>query len=360
MGVRKLKGSWQYDFKLSEHPRQRKAGFRTKSEAQHAERQARERLIRGVTPMTLAEAYREFVRVSRSSLKVRTLDHYEHLWTRIEPVLGHLLIEQIKTETLERFVEQLTGPIENATKNKHLVLIRTLLRFAWKRGKLDRLPYVPMLKTAKTSKEWYSKAERDRLLDEIYDRAPHWYLFFYLTCRLGLRVGEVYAISRDRVREDPALLRIDRQVQRGTKDREAMLATRKNNEDLTLPLPADVLKAIRWHIDHGFAGPEFLFSMDGSFPRYLDSHKGVLRRAQRAAGLRQLGHHAIGRHSVASQAASSGESLRVIQAQLGQRSIQSTEVYAKVASYSQLRLVEGLAPAAPRHVNVVSTKSEAV
>ena len=39
----------------------------------------------------------------------------------------------------------------------------------------------------------------------------------------------------------------------------------------TLELPADVMAAIEWHISQGYAGPEFLFSKDGTFPRYIDS-----------------------------------------------------------------------------------------
>jgi hypothetical protein len=39
MTVRKLARSWQYDFTLDGHGRQRKAGFKTKAEACEAEKQ---------------------------------------------------------------------------------------------------------------------------------------------------------------------------------------------------------------------------------------------------------------------------------------------------------------------------------
>ncbi|MBW2233517.1 MAG: tyrosine-type recombinase/integrase, partial [Deltaproteobacteria bacterium] len=60
-------------------------------------------------------------------------------------------------------------------------------------------------------------------------------------------------------------------------------------------------------------------------------------------------HHALGRHSVASQAVTSGHSIKAVQAQLGHRSEQSTHVYAHLGSRAQLRLVEGLQPAAAPH-----------
>jgi len=62
-----------------------------------------------------------------------------------------------------------------------------------------------------------------------------------------------------------------------------------------------------------------------------------------------LGHHAIGRHSVASQAATGGESIKAIQAQLGHRSEQSTHKYAHLGTKAQLHVVESLAPTSPPH-----------
>ncbi len=62
------------------------------------------------------------------------------------------------------------------------------------------------------------------------------------------------------------------------------------------------------------------------------------------------GHHAIGRHSVASQAATGGESIKAIQAQLGHSSEQSTHKYAHLGSKAQLRVVEVLTPTSPPHL----------
>ena len=138
------------------------------------------------------------------------------------------------------------------------------------------------------------------------------------------------------------------------------LITRKNDEAYVLDLPDDVIDAIRWHIKQGYSGPEFLFSQTGEFPKYVDSHKRPLREVQRALRLRELSHHAIGRRSVASQANQAGHPVKAIQAQLGHRSRQSTDLYIAASSSgpAQLRLVRGLAPSAPAHVNLKSTASD--
>lgn len=356
MAVRKLARSWQFDFTLQGHGRQRKAGFRTKAEALEAEQQLRSDLIAGRKRFSFADAYKMYM--SATHMKALGRDHWERCWPDIKPILGHLFIEEVDTLAMDHLKQSLPKRLAPSSRNHRLSLVRAVLRFMWKRGLLASVPYVPMESVPEARAEWYTEEERDRLLDGMFRMQPRWYTFFYLTTRLGLRTGEVYAISRTRIRDIPPQLIIDRAVQRGTKARPALLGPRKSNKTLTLALTPDVVDAIRWHIRRGYAGDEFLFSRDGTFPVHLDSHKRPLRAVQRALGLRELSHHQIGRHSVASQAATGGQSMKAIQAQLGHRSAQSTEVYAHLGAQAQLRLVEALRPVAPPHVNVRSTGSD--
>ncbi|MEJ1960323.1 MAG: hypothetical protein WDO56_01710 [Gammaproteobacteria bacterium] len=57
---------------------------------------------------------------------------------------------------------------------------------------------------------------------------------------------------------------------------------------------------------------------------------------QQKFGLRLISQHKVGRHSVASQAATGGES-EAVQAQLGHRSELSTHQYAQLGSDAQRR-----------------------
>lgn len=363
MVARRLKKSWAYDFHLPGHPRQRKGGFRTKAEALAAERRAREDLLLGRKKLLMVDAYEMYL--AGTKMKDRSRDICNALWPEIEPSIGHLFVEEVTTATMDelkrsvrkQFLARNGREPSPKTANLRLAHVKAVLRFVWKRGFLPSVPYVPMDSVPRKHKKWYTEQERDRLLEGMFRLRPRWYLFFYLTVRLGLRLSEVYAISKDRVRDIPPRLVVDRQVQRGYKKRAAKLITRKNDEAYVLDLPDDVMEAIRWHIDQGHAGPEFLFSEDGGFPKYVDSHKRPLREVQRTLSLRELSHHAIGRRSVASQANRAGHSVKAIQAQLGHRSQQSTDMYIAASSYSpgQLRLVSALAPSAPAHVNVTST-----
>ena len=60
--------------------------------------------------------------------------------------------------------------------------------------------------------------------------------------------------------------------------------------------------------------------------------KRPLTLVQQKLGLRLLSHHKVGRHSVASQAVTGGESVKAVQAQLGHRSEQSTHKYSHLGS----------------------------
>jgi integrase len=224
-----------------------------------------------------------------------------------------------------------------------------VLRFMWKRGKLSHTPYIPMESVPRRHQDWYTEEERDRLLAGVFRLHPQWYLFFYITCRLGLRRGEVYALTHRQVRESPPTLIIDQQVQTAKGKRPTKLIARKNDETLVLNVTQDVIDAITWHVEQGYAGEKFLFFPGGEPTRWLDGHMRSLRDVQEQLGLRKLGHHAVGRHSVASQAATGGESIKAIQQVLGHRSEASTHKYAHLGSRAQLHVVESLAPAMPPH-----------
>ena len=224
--------------------------------------------------MLFADAYDMYM--TATSMKDRSRDSYEAHWQQIKPVLGHLFIEEVDTPAIDLLKASLPTHLGPKSVNHRLSLVRTVLRFMWRRGRLASVPYVPTLSVPDHHQDWYTEAERDRLLDGIFARFPEWYAFFYLTTRLGLRRGEVYAISKDRIRDTPPQLVVDRAVQEGLKERPAKLVPRKNNRVLVLSLPGDVMDAIRWHIERGYSGEEFLFSQDGTYPQKVNAHAKVL------------------------------------------------------------------------------------
>jgi integrase len=304
-------------------------------------------LLTGARQLLFSDGYAQYMSATR--MKDRGRDAFEHLWKRIDPELGHLYVEEVDTRAIDLFKRTLPAHLGPKSINQYLILVRAVLRFLWKRGQLRSVPYVPMESVARPHVDWYTQTERDELLSGMFRLEPQWYLFYYLTMRLGLRTGEVYAVAHRQLRREPPRLVVDQAVQRGTKTREAKLVPRKNDEAYVLDLTEDVLAAVDWHVRMGYSGEEFLFSKTGTFPRYIDSHVRPLKLVQDKLGLRPLSHHKVGRHSVASQAVTGGESVKAVQAQLGHRSEQSTHKYAHLGSEAQRRLVEALKPALAPH-----------
>ena len=175
MAVRKLLQSWQYDFTISGFGRQRQGGFVTRAEALLAEKRAREDLLSGARRLVFRDGYAEYMASTR--MKDRGRDAYQHLCKRIEPELGALYIEEVDTSALDAFKRSLPKHLGPKTINHYLALIRATLRFLWKRGKLRNLPYVPMESAPRTHADWYTKEERDELLDGMFRLEPQWYLF---------------------------------------------------------------------------------------------------------------------------------------------------------------------------------------
>ncbi len=264
------------------------------------------------------------------------------------------------------FKQTLPEGLGPKTVNQYLILIRAVLRYLWKRGKL---------KAVRLRADGIGVEDARGLVHRAGagpaargDVSPRASVVPLLLSHRAPRTAHGGGV-RDRASSDPAgapKLLVDQAVQRGTKKREAKLVSRKNDEAYELDLTADLLAAVDWHVARGYAGPEFLFSKTGSFPRYIDSHVRPLKLVQRKLNLRALSHHKVGRHSVAGQAVTGGESIKAVQAQLGHSSEQSTPKYAHLDSRAQLRLVTALKPArAPHeqpsreaHVNLVSTGSK--
>jgi hypothetical protein len=102
MVAKRFSQSWGYDFKLPNFPRHRERGYRTKAEAEAAERAAREVLLNRHRETTFAQAYEQYRAATK--LKARTADSYERDWERhVQPQLGHLFLEQVDTPALDAF-----------------------------------------------------------------------------------------------------------------------------------------------------------------------------------------------------------------------------------------------------------------
>lgn len=353
MVTRKRGAGYEFDFTLL-GKRYRKARFRTKAEAVAAEMRKREEVLSGKRRVTFGEAFDAYMQATKMAITTR--EGYQKFWDRdIRKHLAALYVEEVRVEAINKVKASLSLPGNLGPKsvNQRMIVIRSVLRFAWKNEWLAAVPHVPFESEERRHIETYDAAEHARLLVGMFEQQPAWYLFFYVTCRLGLRTGEVYALTHDSFRRAQSKLVVDKVFERGTKDRPALLKhTRKAGDTMQLEVTDDIFDAYDWHCARGFAGAEFVFCARDVAPKYLDSHKVPLALVQKALGLRPISHHRIGRHSVGMLAGESGASLKAIQTQLGHKSSQSTLKYLHAAKGEQRKIMETLRPEkAPHEVN---------
>lgn len=153
------------------------------------------------------------------------------------------------------------------------------------------------------------------------------------TAGTGMRQGEVFGVTRDRLRlhdEDPVVI-VDRQLNTLPGPTTAFGPLKTAASRRVIPLPRSVVSALNEHFrKHEVEEYGLVFTLDGeSIVRSAFGH--VWRPAAHAAGLSDLtgtGMHAL-RHYYASLLIRYGESARTVQARLGHASPSETlETYA--------------------------------
>jgi integrase len=350
MVIRKRGKGWQYDFWLL-GKRERKGRFRTKAEATAAEKLKREEMLSGKVKKTFREAYEAYIKSIRARVAVTTLEDFGRFMEReIAPTIGHVLIGDVNTSAIVELKQRFPPDWGPKSINQRLILVRAVLRFCWACEWIPYPPKVPMEKVPKKSVQWYELAERDAFLEGVYELQPQWYLFFYLTSRLGLRRGEVYPIEHSQFLCARLQLAIDKAVIRGTSTRDCVVRpARKGGDTMTLEITQDIVDAYRWHVKNGYAGDRLVFCPTDKIPRHLDSHVVPMKLVQAKLGLRKLTHHKLGRHSVGSQADDIGATHKAIQRQLGHQSPRSTDQYVHGSSKAQRAIVEALRPKRAPH-----------
>ena len=156
---------------------------------------------------------------------------------------------------------------------------------------------------------------------------PVYQMMFRTMFAAGLRISEACRIQ---VAHLDATLGVIRVMGKGQVER-------------LVALHPSLLEALRRYWRETRPVPPWLFTGRMGFPLDFDQARRVFKAAVKATGLtKRATPHSL-RHTYATLLLEQGEDLRVIQALLGHRSIQSTEVYLHVATHMIRRSTDVLA-----------------
>lgn len=319
-------GSWQVRFR-DQAGRQRAKNFKRRVDAEAFHNETRTRLRRGsyIDPDAGRERFIDFAeRWSEArDWKATTRPSFEAALRRIVERLGeHVSLDSIDRLLLERLQQQLRADYAHATVRLTMHFATTIMRAAYQAGSIGRDPTVGIKPLRRRA------GDRDRQVgpDDVPTRAdalailhgaPDRYRAAIALGISGLRIGEVLAVSADRLDLESRELLVDQQVQHV--DGSWQLTAPKRDKARRIVLPTLAVLEVRRHLrDHQGAGLLFRGPRSGQVQRRDMFYRAAWRPALTAAGFDpyRFKFHAL-RHFCASSMLAEGAPVPAVAGHLG-------------------------------------------
>ncbi len=337
--------------------------YRTRKEAEHAEREALEARDRGIdlspNSVTVAEVVERFLAEARTRLSPTTTHRYEEVWRlHALPWLGALPLAKIRpTHIADVYARLQSAPIFHGRPlNPRTVLhVHRLLHrvFGWaeRRNLIERNivravdpprpgPSPARALTGDEADAFLSLAESHRL-----------YPFFALATVTGMRRGEIAALKWDAFDSERGVLSV-RQAIGDDRQGGYFLKPTKTGRERVVPLGPIGATALRRQraqqaqeklaAGEAYCDQGFIFADEIGEPLDLDAPTRAFKVLARKAGIPWARLHDL-RHTAATWALASGADVRSVSAVLGHSAPSTTlNVYGHVVAGLQLKAVEAI------------------
>lgn len=249
-----------------------------------------------------------FVPAARTALK--------HITAFID-VTGFAYVADFTLDVQQRYIDWRFAQLRrqghagsNATLNRELGVIKAALRFAMKRGHLDRVPHIELL-PAPPPRDRFLRAPEVRRLLAACD-ADHLHLYVMLALHTLQRPSAIFRLRVEQVDLDWA--RID------------FLPAGSLQSNKRRPV-VPITPSLRPHLETALASSETGHVLE-YLGRPVNSVKRSFRRACKRANLKDVTPYTL-RHTGATLMAAAGVPLRQIAGMLGHTESKTTEIYAK-------------------------------
>jgi integrase len=243
---------------------------------------------------------------------------------RLEPVFGHLRLDQIGVTEIAQFRASLVREeLAKKSINNILTVLSKALRYAADVELIARAPKVGTFKIHRTDSAFWEIDEYANILDASRVVGPEWYVAVCLAGDAGLRVGEIRAL---RWKEDVDL--VARTITVNRQARQGFTGTPKGGRSRVVPMTSRVESALRGlpQIRTGFV----VRNLDGTAKTDGQTTKAIRKIYQRAA-LKAVGEWHLLRHTFATHAAMFGVNPWTLMSWLGHARIDETMRYVSVA-----------------------------
>jgi integrase len=337
--------------------------YRTKKEAQAAERAALQARDRGVdlspANVTLSTVVDRFIESVTNRLAPETVAGYAELWRlHAAPRLGGIALGKLRAAHLQQLYAELNrkegrpGKILSSARvySVHRMLHR-VLRWAERTGLAEHnvARNVEPPRLGPSSARAITPDEAARILEAT--QGTRAFPFFLLAILTGMRRGELCALCWSAVDLDHAILKLSQAMARNHRSAKNRyyLKTTKTDRERPVPLsPAalDVLRAIRVRQAHDqlsagalYRDEGFVFADELGGAYTPEAATKAFAKVARALGIDGITLHSC-RHALATWALAEGADLHSVAAVLGHRSASTTlNLYGHVVSGGMERAV---------------------
>ena len=238
------------------------------------------------------------------------------LWRNAKDVYQRLGASRSVREVNENVIDDLVYQLErdgksNGTINRRLAAVSKMLRHAYRRGYIARLPVIERKREPEGRIRWVTEAEEQAMLakfreidrDDVSD-------FCTVLVDTGLRTGELFKLCGRDVNVD---------------ERVIYLWDTKNGRSRSVPLTNRAVEALQRNHKEDSNAPLFTFTQD-AFSHTWKTMKHMIGLGSD----KDFVPHCL-RHTCASRLIQRGVDLRVVQEWLGHRAIATTLRYAHLA-----------------------------
>jgi len=262
------------------------------------------------------------------------------LRVHLKPALGHLRLNQIKGEVVDRLFADLRKPRPLGKKGSRVLspksikniraTLRRVLASAVEWEFIDKVPALPKVKVPERGWDHFTTAESEKLMAAARDDEERALLMFAL--RTGARAGEQLALRWGDIDWHTGEIVFRRSSTGGE------VGPTKSGRERRVPMTEGLGRALR-KVKH-LRGDLVFCRLDGKPLTIWQLHER-LWGACRRAGLRKIRWHDL-RHSFASQLVTVGVPIRRVQDWLGHSTIAMTMRYAHLAPGSGADIIQAL------------------
>lgn len=245
---------------------------------------------------------------------------------RVYPIIGDVKLSAFTPDLIQSMVKQLEGSYAASTIEVTYSYVATVFKAAVASRRIPATPCVGIKLPEKVAKRVVPLTTQQVIA--LVEAIPSRYrAMLILIAGTGLRRGEAFGLTRDRVNFSERRLVVNRQLLAVRHGEPHFGPPKTAASHREVPLPDVVAEALELHLESYPTGPQgLLFTAGDGTPIYKGSFwkswQLALDKTRIKDGTRQ-GLHMF-RHHYASVLIQAGESVKVVQTRLGHQSAQET------------------------------------